>query len=260
MLDTSLTKLPRAETSLSDVWRIRALEINSKVGHLKRWQLIAKLLKLVEYLLTGLQYCFPNDTTHLHLLQHSLVLTNLIILTKSFVNPGHDTPGGNSDFVQCNNKLVFHIWHSNLTSLFVDTTFFHDCILFRIVAQGLCKCEGSPHGPCILGCCFFFFVAEGKYKKVLNRSCGKRQVNPFPGQWTMPSLREGTTNLMRYLTKALQCVTITNQGSEGEIQETGGREGEEKGEGENNQNGGQHEDSLPFLNKCVNFLASKPGA
>ena len=65
----------------------------------------------------------------------------------------------------------------------------------------------------------------------------------------MPSPREGTTNLVRYLTKALQCVTITNQGSEGEIQETGGREGEEKGEGENNQNGGQHEDSLPFLNK-----------
>ena len=165
MLDTSLTKLPRAETSLSDVWRIRALEINSKVGNLKRWRLIAKLLKLVEYLLTGLQYCFPNDTTHLHLLQHSLVLTNLIILTKSFVNPGHDTPGGNSDFVQCKNKLVFHIWHSSLTSLFVDTTFFHDCILFRIVAQGLCKCEGSPHGPCILGCWFFFFVEEGKYKK-----------------------------------------------------------------------------------------------
>ena len=109
MLDTSLTKLPRAETSFSDVWRIRAQETNSKVDYLKRWRLIAKLLKLVEYLLTGLQYCFPNDTTHLHLLQHSLVLTNLIILTKSFINPGHDTPGGNSDFVQCNDKLVFHI-------------------------------------------------------------------------------------------------------------------------------------------------------
>ena len=92
MLDTSLTKLPRAETSLSDVWRIRAQEINSKVCNLKRWRLITMLLKLVEYLLTGLQYCFSNDTTHLHLLQHSLVLTNLIILTKSFINPGHDTP------------------------------------------------------------------------------------------------------------------------------------------------------------------------
>ena len=63
----------------------------------------------------------------------------------------------------------------------------------------------------------------------------------------MPSPREGTTNLVRYLIKALQCLIITNQGSEGEIQETGGREGEEKGAGENNQNGGQHEDSLPFL-------------
>ena len=120
MLDTSLTKLPRAETSLSDLWRIRAQEINSKVCNLKRWRLITMLLKLVEYLLTGLQYCFPNDTTHLHLLQHSLVLTNLIILTKSFINPGHDTPGGNSDFVQCNDKLVLHIWQSNFTSQSVN--------------------------------------------------------------------------------------------------------------------------------------------
>ena len=108
MLDTSLTKLPRAETSLSDVWRIRAQEINSKVGNLKRWRLIAKLLKLVKYLLRGFQYCFPNDTTHLHLLQRSLVLTNLIILTKSFKNPGHDTPGGNSDFVSSARSSYSH--------------------------------------------------------------------------------------------------------------------------------------------------------
>ena len=54
---------------------------------------------------------------------------------------------------------------SNITSLFVNTTFFHDCILLRIVVQGLCTCEGSPHGPCILGCWLFFFVEEGKYKK-----------------------------------------------------------------------------------------------
>ena len=39
----------------------------------------------------------------------------------------------------------------------------------------------------------------------------------------------------------------TNQESDGEMQEAGGVEGEEKGEGEKSQKGGQHKDSLPFL-------------
>ena len=40
---------------------------------------------------------------------------------------------------------------------------------------------------------------------------------------------------------------VTNQESDGEMQEAGGVEGEEKGKGEKSQKGGQHKDSLPFL-------------
>ena len=46
----------------------------------------------------------------------------------------------------------------------------------------------------------------------------------------------------------------TNQESEGEMQDAGGLEGEEKGEGEKSQKGGQQEDSLPFLNRHWLFL------
>ena len=44
---------------------------------------------------------------------------------------------------------------------------------------------------------------------------------------------------------------VTNQESDGEMQEAGGVEVEEKGKGEKSQKGGQHEDSLPFLIKLL---------
>ena len=45
----------------------------------------------------------------------------------------------------------------------------------------------------------------------------------------------------------------TNQGSDGEMQEAGGMEGEENGEGEKSQKGGQQEDSFPFLITLITF-------
>ena len=89
---------------------------------------------------------------------------------------------------------------------------------------------------------------------MLYRCCGRRQVNPLLGQRTMPLPRFGRTNLNFNFNKSVSIFWTTNQESDGEMQDAGGLEGEEKGEGEKSQKGGQQEDSLPFLNRHWLFL------